>query len=71
VAARAVALLVEDLRDHGEGRRFLLAFPAVSNLASNAVCRRAGFAMTGTERETFRGAELELNEWALDLAPGT
>jgi len=46
------------------------AFPSVENAASNGVCRRNGFALVGTLTETFRGAELTVNEWALDLANG-
>lgn len=68
IAAQALALLIADLRKRSAGRRFLLAFPSVSNAASNAVCRRAGFAMEGTTTETFRGAELVINEWAFDLS---
>lgn len=68
VAARALALLVDVLRDRaGEGRS-LLAFPAVDNPASNAVCQRGGFTRQGTLTEQFRGAELTVNEWGLDLA---
>lgn len=68
VAARALALLVEELRADRAGRRLLLAFPSVDNPASNAVCRRGGFELVGTMTESFRGAELTVNEWALDLA---
>jgi RimJ/RimL family protein N-acetyltransferase len=67
VGARALALLIEDARQHREGRRLLTAFPSVTNPASNGVCRRAGFEMAGTKSVEFRGAELVLNEWVLDL----
>ncbi len=68
VASRALALLVDDARVHRGGRRHLTAFPAVDNAASNGVCRRNGFTLSGTTTETFRDAELTVNEWALDLA---
>ncbi|PRA79082.1 GNAT family N-acetyltransferase [Microbacterium sp. MYb66] len=78
VASAALALLIEDARAHREGRRFLTAFPGVENPASNGVCRRNGFILAGTFTEDFRGAELTVNEWALDLttqngvsSPGT
>lgn len=45
----------------------LTACPAVQNLASNGVCRHNGFTLHGTFTETFRGAELTPNDWALDL----
>ncbi len=73
VASAALALLIDDARAHRDARRFLTAFPGVDNAASNGVCRRNGFALVGTIGEEFRGAELVMNEWALDLTspPGT
>lgn len=68
VASRALGLLVDDARRHRGVRRFLSALPAVANAGSNAVCRGAGFEMVGTMTETFRGADLTMNEWVLDLA---
>lgn len=67
VASAALALVVDDARAHRDGRRFLTAFPGVDNAASNGVCRRNGFALVGTISEEFRGAELTMNEWAIDL----
>ncbi|MFK0403495.1 GNAT family N-acetyltransferase [Microbacterium sp. NPDC090225] len=69
IAARAVELIIAQAQastDPGE-RRMLVAFPGVDNAASNAVCRRAGFAHVGSVVEEFRGAALAVNEWALDL----
>lgn len=67
VAARALALLIANLREHPAGRRFMLAFPSVDNAASNAVCRRAGFVIEGSTTVAFRGSELIVNEWSFDL----
>lgn len=67
VASAALALLVEDARAYRGDRRLLTAFPGVENPASNGVCRRNGFTSEGTRTMTFRGAELSVNEWALDL----
>lgn len=66
-ASQALALLVDDAREHRAGRRFLTAFPGVENAASNGVCRKNGFALVGVLTEAFRGGELTLNEWMLDL----
>lgn len=68
VASIALALVIEDAREHRGARGFLTAFPGVENPASNGVCRRNGFTLAGTVKEQFRGAELTVNEWALDLA---
>lgn len=67
VAARALLHLIDDLRRRPEGRRSLVAFPSVENPASNAVCRRAGFVLRGSSTESFRGAQLTVNEWEFDL----
>gem|GEM_PF-688251 len=65
VAKSALALLVADVRAHGE-RRPLTAFPSVHNAASNALCRAGGFELRGTQQEEFRGAQLQMNVWVLD-----
>ncbi|MCI1018255.1 GNAT family N-acetyltransferase [Microbacterium sp. C5A9] len=67
IASRALLLLIDDARTHRDGRRMLTAFPSQSNAGSNALCRRSGFTLAGTLTETFRGAELTVNEWVLDL----
>lgn len=67
VAARALGLLIDDAREHRAGRRLLTAFPAVANAGSNGVCRRGGFTLAASKTVTFRGAELVLNEWFLEL----
>ncbi|UNK71845.1 GNAT family N-acetyltransferase [Microbacterium sp. H1-D42] len=70
VASRALALLIDDVREHRRARRYLTAFPAVGNAGSNGVCRRGGFAHVGVLTETFREADLIVNEWVLDLTEG-
>ncbi|WP_372968518.1 GNAT family N-acetyltransferase [Microbacterium sp.] len=70
VASRALGLLVDDARAHRDGRRFLTAFPSVTNPGSNGVCRRRGFELVGTVTAQFRGADLTMNEWMLDLEVG-
>lgn len=68
IASAALGLLIDDLRARPETQRQLLAFPEVDNGPSNGVCRRNGFQLVGRRVETFRDAELEMNEWVLDLA---
>lgn len=67
IGSRALRLLIDDAWVHRDGRRFLTAFPSVTNPASNALCRHGGFDLVGSFTETFRGAELIMNEWAFDL----
>ena len=67
IARAAVDLVVTDAAEHGD-RDLLTAFPAVDNAASNGLCRSAGFRLEGTEDIVFRGADLHVNAWTLDLA---
>jgi RimJ/RimL family protein N-acetyltransferase len=67
IASAALAAVIPDAREHRDERRMLTAFPGVDNLASNGVCRRNGFTLTGTFTEMFREKPLTMNEWALDL----
>jgi RimJ/RimL family protein N-acetyltransferase len=48
--------------------RFVHAFPAVANAASNAICRKLGFALRGPcEVEYPSGSTMRCNDWRLDL----
>lgn len=67
VASGALALLISELRQHRDGRRYLTAYPSTTNPGSNGVCRRGGFELIGTTSGSFRGAQLIMNEWAFDL----
>ncbi|GAA2093606.1 hypothetical protein GCM10009801_60950 [Streptomyces albiaxialis] len=64
-AARAVAS-----RARGEGRhRYLHAFPKPEHVASNAVCRKAGFELLGTvDFEYPPGHPIISHDWRRDLA---
>ena len=64
----AVELIIADARAHSD-RRLLIALPRVDNVASNALCARAGFTLHGTHDSTFRGQPLHSNVWALELRP--
>ena len=43
------------------------AFPAVSNEASNAICRKLGFELIGPLDFEFAGRPLRCNDWRLEL----
>lgn len=51
--------------------RYLHAFPAVSNAASNAICRRLGFSLIEECRFEYPpGSFMQANNWRLDLFEG-
>jgi RimJ/RimL family protein N-acetyltransferase len=68
IARLALRRLIADVRADGE-RDLLVAYPGVDNPASNALCRGAGFAHTGSETAPWRGGELTFNIWELDMSP--
>jgi len=68
LASAALAELLD--RARGEPRfRQIHAWPGVTNPASNALCRKFGFELTGEEDGAYRGAILRVNHWVLDLRP--
>jgi RimJ/RimL family protein N-acetyltransferase len=50
-------------------RGLLVAYPGVENIASNALCRRAGFEQGGSATAPWRGGELAFAVWVLDVSP--
>ncbi|MFH8251614.1 GNAT family N-acetyltransferase [Microbacterium sp. B2969] len=68
VATEALRQVIADVRADGE-RDLLVAYPGVENSGSNALCRRAGFAHTGSDTAPWRGGELTFNVWELDMSP--
>ena len=67
VATAGTALMVERVRAR-RSHRFLHAFPAVENAASNALCRRLGLELLGeVEVEYPKGSMMRSNDWRLDL----
>ena len=67
VATAAVSLVLERMRARDECR-YVHAFPAVGNAASNALCRRLGFEFLGkVDVEYPRGSMMRSNDWRLDL----
>lgn len=47
--------------------QILHAFPATTNAASNAMCRKMGFSLVEECDYEFRGRPLRCNHWRLDL----
>jgi RimJ/RimL family protein N-acetyltransferase len=67
IATRATALVVKRARAEGK-HRFIHAFPSIDNAPSNAICRKAGFALR--EEVNFEyppGNMMRCNDWYLDL----
>ena len=71
LAAAAAAEVVAMARAE-RTRRFLHAFPAVPNAASNAICRKLGFTLVEEcEFEYPPGQLMVCNDWRLDLFADT
>jgi RimJ/RimL family protein N-acetyltransferase len=69
VATKGTAAVVERARAE-QKHRFIHAFPANENGASNAVCRKVGFTLQGEvnlEDRRSPGRFLRFNDWRLDL----
>ena len=67
VAVAATALMLAEIRAAGE-RRFVHAFPSVTNAPSNAVCRRLDFEFLGAvDFEYPPGRCVRCNDWRLDI----
>lgn len=68
LATAATLAIITQLRAEG-GRRYLFAYPTVENLASNGVCRKAGFELLGSEPYEYpKGHWITCNVWRYDLA---
>jgi RimJ/RimL family protein N-acetyltransferase len=65
LAKRAVRALLERARDDGRWG-VIHAFPGVTNVASNALCRSIGFTLVGERDVTFAGRVLHTNHWRID-----
>ncbi|WP_052230468.1 GNAT family N-acetyltransferase [Streptomyces sp. CT34] len=68
IATAAACAVIAAARAEGR-RRTLHAFPSVANAASNAVCRKAGFALVGEcEVEYPKGHLIRAHEWRVEPA---
>ncbi|GAB3796419.1 GNAT family N-acetyltransferase [Micromonospora zhanjiangensis] len=71
IAGAAVVTVLAGLRENGR-HRYVFAYPSVTNGASNALCRKAGFTLLGEcDFEFPKDHQLRCNEWRLDLEPTT
>ncbi|WP_243232024.1 GNAT family N-acetyltransferase [Microbacterium sp. CIAB417] len=68
IAREALRLLIARVRERGD-RQLLVAYPGAENAASNALCRTTGFIQGRTFTEPWRGGELTVTAWALDMSP--
>ena len=67
--ARRATLELLGLAARDADRRFVHAFPAVDNAASNGICERVGFDLRGAiEFEYPKGHTMRCNDWRFDLA---
>ncbi|WP_226024578.1 GNAT family N-acetyltransferase [Streptomyces hyderabadensis] len=70
LALRAARAVSEAARAAGS-HRYLHAFPSVDHVASNAVCRGAGFTLLGqVDFEYPKGHWIRSNDWRVDLETG-
>ncbi len=67
IATKAGAAVIEHAR-RKHRHQFMHAFPSVSNTASNAICRKLGFALIEEcEFEYPPGNFMRVNDWQFDL----
>ncbi len=66
--ATKAALAVVSRASEQMKHRFLHAFPSVVNVASNIVCRKAGFTNLGEHAFEYpKGHFMQCNDWRIDL----
>ncbi|MFN8411715.1 MAG: GNAT family N-acetyltransferase [Anaerolineales bacterium] len=67
IATQATTLIIERARAEGT-HRFLHAFPAVDNIPSNSICRKAGFFLQGEVNFEYPpGNLMRSNDWRFNL----
>ena len=67
IASEALSIILSRARSDARFSR-LHAFPGVTNVPSNALCRRAGFVHTEECDVRFRDRPLRVNHWELDVS---
>ncbi len=66
--ATEAALAVATVASAQRRNRFLHAFPSISNLPSNKVCKKSGFTNRGERTFEYpKGHMMQCNDWRLDL----
>jgi RimJ/RimL family protein N-acetyltransferase len=69
IGTKAAAAVIEHAR-RAPQYRFMHAFPSVDNSASNAICRKLGFALVEECRVEYPpGRSMTVNDWRFDLLP--
>lgn len=67
IATAGTALAIEQAREE-QKHRYMNAYPAVENSASNAICQKLGFTLRDMhEFEYPPGNVMRCNDWRLDL----
>jgi RimJ/RimL family protein N-acetyltransferase len=67
IATEALTACLDHAATNGN-RRYVLAFPRIDNLASNALCRSTGFQHRGEEDFEYpAGNPIRVNVWSFDL----
>jgi RimJ/RimL family protein N-acetyltransferase len=67
IATTAVRMLLALAREQDRWG-LVHAFPATTNIPSNAVCRSAGFRFAGEQETTFAGRVFRTNHWVINPA---
>jgi RimJ/RimL family protein N-acetyltransferase len=67
IAKTAVRMLLALAREQ-ERWGLVHAFPAITNVPSNAVCRSAGFRFAGEQQTAFAGRMFRTNHWVINPA---
>lgn len=68
IGREALRLVIREVAARAD-RSLLVAYPGADNIASNALCRGAGFEHRGSGTMPWRGGELTFNTWVLDMSP--
>ena len=71
IALAATLAAVEKARFEGK-HRYMHAYPKTENVASNSLCRKAGFELMGEcDFEYPKGVPIRCNDWQIDLLAHT
>jgi RimJ/RimL family protein N-acetyltransferase len=67
LATEAVRAILDKARSEKRWGTLLHAFPAVANIASNAICRKMNFSLVEEVDLEYAGHPLRCNHWRLNL----
>jgi RimJ/RimL family protein N-acetyltransferase len=66
IAGSALQMILDRARADGRYEQ-IHAFPSISNVPSNAMCRKFGFSLIEECELEYQGRKLRSNHWRLDL----